>query len=66
MSQSALDINENMVLDNANGCLQREDAVRFGISRYNNQKMKSKLRIYTRLITDHLRMNVAPVIKQSS
>ena len=30
MSQSALDINENMVLDNASGCLQREDAVRFG------------------------------------
>ena len=32
MSQSALDINENMLLDNANGCLQREDAVRFGTS----------------------------------
>ena len=51
MSQSALDINENMLLDNGNGCLQREDAVRFGISRSNNQRMKSKLRKYTRLIT---------------
>ena len=32
MSQSALDINENMLLDIANGSLQREDAVRFGTS----------------------------------